>query len=311
MSTKKSPDSGTDAQPSARPVTDRPAVTTLVRGAIPTLSRAERRIADNLLADSAGFARSSISEVAERAETSPTTVVRFYKRIGFSRFKDLLHDLSQDAALERPEDGSYPTEASDIDRYDSLTQVVAKVARDEALSLSDTAKLLDTDALQRAVKLCASARRVDVFGVGASAIVGRDLQQKLTRIGRTALEWSEAHAAWTSAAVLGDGSVAIAVSHSGKTSDTVEFLRLARASGASTIAITNAVDSPLTREADVTLRTAAHETAFRSGALGSRIAQLLIVDCLFIGIVQQHYDESMTALGTTFSAVQSRAARMR
>ncbi len=284
-------------------------VTAAVRGTLPYLRPAERRIADSLLADREGFTRSSISEIAARADTSTTTVVRFYKRIGYERFKDLLHDLTQESAREHLAGTEFPAEATDIDRHDSLSQVVTKVARDESLSLSDTAQLLDISELRRAVELTAAATRVDMFGVGASSIVSRDLQHKLSRIGRTAIDWAEAHTAWTSAAVLGEGAVAIAISHSGTTSDTVEFLRLARASGAATIAITNMVDSPLAREADVVLRTAAHETAFRSGALGSRMAQLLVVDCLFIGIVQQHYDASVEALRTTYSAVQSRASR--
>lgn len=292
--------------------TDRPAphaILATVRAVEPNLRPAERRIAKNLLTDPEAFARSSINETAARAETSTTTVVRFYKRIGYTRFKDLRHDLTQESALEQMAFSEFPAEASDIDRQDSLAQVVAKVARDETLSLSDTAKVLRPEALASAVELAANAERVDIFGVGASSIVSRDLQRKFSRIGRTAIDWPEAHTAWTAASVLGSGSVAIAISHSGVTSDTVEFLRLARSSGAATIAITNAEGSPLAREADVVLRTAARETPFRSGALGSRIAQLMVVDCLFIGVVQVHYDTSVEALRTTYEAVQSRASR--
>lgn len=285
------------------------AVLATVRSVQPNLRPAERRIAKDLLADPEAFARSSINETAARASTSTTTVVRFYKRIGYDRFKDLRHDLTQESAREQMTVSEFPAEASDIDRGDNLAQVVAKVARDETLSISDTARVLQPAELAHAVELAASAERLDIFGVGASSIVSRDLQRKISRIGRTAIDWPEAHTAWTAAAVLGEGSVAIAISHSGVTSDTVEFLRLARASGAATIAITNVEDSPLARESDVVLRTAARETDFRSGALGSRIAQLMVVDCLFIGIVQAHYDTSVEALRTTYEAVQSRASR--
>lgn len=298
-----SPPPGATARP------DPVAMLVRIRGILPSLGPAERRIAEDLLADPEGFARASISEVAERGDTSTTTVVRFYKRAGYSRFKDLRHDLTQESARERIAAREFPAEANDIDRGDSLIQVVAKVARDETLSISDTASVLQTEELTRAVKLVAQAKRVDIFGLGASSIVSLDLQRKLTRIGRTAIDWPEAHAAWTAAAVLGKNSVAIAVSHSGITSDTIEFLSLARGSGAATIAITNAETSPLAQEADVVLRTAARETAFRSGALGSRIAQLMVVDCLFIGVAQTHYEESMAALRTTYDAVQSRASR--
>ncbi|WP_344779128.1 MurR/RpiR family transcriptional regulator, partial [Microbacterium marinilacus] len=200
-------------------------------------------------------------------------------------------------------------EASDVARDDTLEQVVAKVARDETLSISDTADVLDTTALARAVSAISGARRVDIFGVGASAVVGIDLQRKLSRIGLSAIDWPDAHTAWTSAAILGEGSVAVAISHSGQTTDTVEFLRLARAAGAATIAITNVTDSPLTRHAEVSLYTAARETSFRSGALGSRIAQLMVVDCLFIGVVQADYARSVSAIRSTYDAVQSRAVR--
>lgn len=280
-----------------------------VRGQLPNLRPAERLIAEDLLADPEGFARSTISETATRVGTSTTTVVRFYRRIGYERFKDLRHDLTQESVRERLTTHEFPAEASDIGREDSLSQIVAKVARDETLSISDTATMLQTEELTRAVRMTAHAQRIDIFGVGASSIVSRDLQRKLARIGRTAIDWPEAHSAWTAAAVLDEDSVALAISHSGVTSDTVEFLRLARRSGATTIAITNVEDSPLAREADVVLRTAARETAFRSGALGSRIAQLMVVDCLFIGVAQTHYDSSLEALRTTYEAVQSRASR--
>jgi DNA-binding MurR/RpiR family transcriptional regulator len=100
--------------------------------------------------------------------------------------------------------------------------------------------------------------------------------------------------------------VAIAISHTGTTTDTVDALRAARESGATTIAITNFVPSPLTGCADLVLATAARETTFRSGATASRIAQLAVIDCLFVGVAQRDYDRTVTALDRTFRAIQSR-----
>ena len=150
--------------------------------------------------------------------------------------------------------------------------------------------------LDRAVAAVGGARRVDLFGVGASAFVATDLQQKLVRIGRTALSWPDPHGAWTSAATLDSACVAVGVSHGGATADTAEFLRIARGAGAATIGITNFPASNVGEQSDIVLTTAARETSFRSGALGSRIAQLMVVDCLFIGVATATYDESMMAL---------------
>jgi DNA-binding MurR/RpiR family transcriptional regulator len=274
-----------------------------MRALLPELRPSERRIAELFLADPIEAAELSIANLAARCDTSTTSVIRFSKRLGYEHLKGLRMDVLRDVARESFETSALPEVSGDIDRNDSLTDIVAKVSLAETLSIADTAKLLDIDSLGAAVDTVVGADRVDIFGVGASSFVGLDLQQKLTRIGRTALNWSDSHAAWTSAATLRPGAVAIAVSHSGMTVDTVEFLAIARAAGAATIAITNHDHSPLAKRADVVLTTAARETGFRSGALGSRIAQLMIVDCVFIGVAQANYDYSMSAIRNTYAAV--------
>lgn len=274
-----------------------------MRAIRPELRPSEQRIADLFLTSPAETAGLSIAELAHRCDTSTTSVVRFCKRLGYDHVRELRNHVLRDVERETFDTAALPDVSGDIDRNDTLADIVAKVSLAETLSLADTAKVLDTEALRASVEAISSAPRVDIFGVGASSIVGLDLQRKLTRIGRTALEWSDPHAAWTSAATLHPGNVAIAVSHSGATTDTIEFLRLARGRGATTIAITNHAGSPLARQADIVLTTAARETGFRSGALGSRIAQLMVVDCMFIGVAQSSYDGSMEALRDTYVAV--------
>lgn len=293
----------TNARPASR------AVLSEVRGHLPDLRPSERRIAETLLGDPESFATRSIAEIAELAETSTTTVVRFTRRIGYERFKDFRHDLTEQNLRDRLALAEAHAPASDISPTDGMEDIVAKIAANESLSIADTADTLDVAALERAVDAISRAHRVDLYGVGASAIVALDLQRKLARIGRIALEWPESHAAWTAAAVLGPGAVALAISHSGATTDTIEFLRLAREAGATTIAITNHQQSELARGADIVLRTTARETAFRSGALGSRIAQLMVADCLFIGVAQSDYGASVDALRKTYAAVSQRGSQ--
>ncbi|WP_022894416.1 MurR/RpiR family transcriptional regulator [Agromyces subbeticus] len=285
------------------------AVLVRIRAILPELRPSEQRIASLFITEPSLIAELSIAELAARCDTSTTSVVRFCKRMGYEHLKDLRMDVLRELARETFETAGLPEVSGDIVRDDSLEDIVAKVSMAETLSIADTAKVLDIDALQAAVDTVGAAHRVDIFGVGASSFVGLDLQQKLTRIGRTALNWSDPHAAWTSAATLRAGAVAIAVSHSGGTVDTIEFLAIARASGATTIAITNHDGSPLAGHADIVLTTAARETGFRSGALGSRIAQLMVVDCVFIGVAQASYDESMEAIRNTYAAVHHLRAR--
>lgn len=278
----------------------------LIRSLLPALRPSEQRIARFFLDDPRSAAGMSIMQLAESASTSTTSVIRLCKRLGYQHLRDLRADILHEIARETYETAGLTEVSGDIDHDDSLEDVVAKVSFTETLSIADTAKALPVEELTRAVDAVAGASRVVVFGVGASAFVGQDLQQKLTRIGRTALSCTDSHAAWTAAATLTAGCVAIAVSHSGETVDTVDFLEIARATGASTIALTNHPQSALTEHADIVLTTAARETLFRSGALGSRIAQLMVIDCLFIGVAQANFDQSMTAIRNTYAAVHRR-----
>jgi len=273
-----------------------------IRAILPELRPSERRIAELFIADPAAAAELSIHEVADRCSTSTTSVIRFCRTLGYQHFRDLRMDVLREVTRESIETAGLPEASGDIDQSDTLADVVAKVSLAETMSIADTAKTLEIAALERAVEIVSGSDRVDIFGVGASSFVGEDLQQKLIRIGRAALNWTSTHSAWTSAATLNSRGVAIAISHGGATSDTVEFLALARSRGAATIAITNHTRSPLTAHADVVLATAARETGFRSGALGSRIAQLMVVDCLFIGVAKANFDQSMNAIRRTYAA---------
>ena len=86
-------------------------------------------------------------------------------------------------------------------------------------------------------------------------------------------------------------------------------MTVAAARGATTVALTNFPQSPLAQAADLVLTTSARETPFRSGATVSRIAQLALVDCLFVAVAQRTYDAAAEALQETYTAVQRRRKR--
>ena len=95
------------------------------------------------------------------------------------------------------------------------------------------------------------------------------------------------------------GTVALGFSHSGNTADTVRYLQIAREAGALTVAITGSPDSPLALAADERLVSHARESRLRAGAMVSRIAQLALVDCLFLGVARERYDQTVDALQKT------------
>ena len=286
--------------PGAAPVSRTTPLLVRLRALVPSLAPAGQRVAQRVLEDPTGAAALTISELAQEAGTSETTVNRFCKALGLPGYPQLRLALASETG------GAPPREqvGSDIGPNDSLDDVVAKVAYADARAVEETAQQLDTTVLAAVVQALAEADRVDLYGMAASAFVAMDLQQKLHRIRRVCFAWSDPHIALTSAALLGVGDVAVAFSHTGTTSETVEALQLAGRRGATTVAITNFPGSPLAAVADHVLTTAARETTYRSGAMASRIAQLTLVDCLFIGLAQRDLERTRSALEVTYGAVR-------
>ena len=199
--------------------------------------------------------------------------------------------------------------SSDIEPGDDPVTITKKIAYADAAAVTDTASRLDIAALTNIVDALVTASRIDIYGVGASGFVAVDLMVKLQRINRPAFAWPDPHMAATSAALRGKADVAIGLSHTGTTVDTIDALAEARSHGATTVAITNFPWSPITEVADHVLLTAARETVFRSGAMTSRIAQPTVVDCLFVTLAQRDFAGTMDALERTFSAAQAKRIR--
>ncbi len=278
-------------------------LTTRIRGALGGLQPAMARVGSFIIAHPKDVAGMTISNLAEATEVSETTVVRFCRELGIDGYSQLRLGLALElgarSEVQDRFDGS-----TDISPEDTLASAVEKILYADARSVEDTAKSISMETLSAVVGHVTNARRIDIFGVGASGLVGMDLQQKFHRIGLISFSHIDPHQAMVSAALLDDTCVAIAISHSGATTDTIEALATAKKNGATTVAVTNAPRSPLAAAADYVLTTAATETTFRSAATGSRLAQLAVVDSLFVGVAQQRFEESMHALDETRRVIE-------
>lgn len=284
------------------PAPDAVTLVSRISGILPDLRPAERRVAEAVVADPSGVARESITALAESCRTSAPTVVRFAKRLGFAGYPQLRLALAKGAGIEEGRTARGPLSGT-LDASDTLEQVVAKIGYANARAVEDTAETLDVAALERTIDALVPARRIDLVGVGASAVPAIDLYQKLSRLGLNAGYHSDRHAAMTALSLRETDDVVIAVSHSGNTTDVIGPVEVARRQGATTVAITNHPGSRLARTADISLITASRETTFRSGAMASRIAQLMVVDCIFVGVALRDMPATQTALDASFRAV--------
>jgi DNA-binding MurR/RpiR family transcriptional regulator len=274
-----------------------------LRQALPDLSTTDSRVARAVIDDPTILDR-TITDVAAICATSPGTVARFCQKLGYSGYREFRIEVAAAAGREQAQRARFHVADGEINRTDSAEDVVAKIAYQEVLAIEETAKALDLVTLDRAVTAIVASARIDVYGFGSSGLAAQDLQQKLYRIGLSATSFSDMHLAWASAALQRPGGVAIAISHSGLTVETSNALKIARAAGATTVGITNFPDSPLVEYCDLVLTTQARENRYRAGAMSSRIAQLALVDILFVRIAQSMYDDMTESLRLTYEAVQ-------
>ncbi|MFC9985886.1 MurR/RpiR family transcriptional regulator [Microbacterium keratanolyticum] len=276
--------------------------------ALPRLSSSERRVADAVLARPLVVVESTISQLASLCNTSPGTVARLCRAAGFSGYKDFRIAVGTAHAYADPAEGVFRVSDAEIAASDSLADVVAKVASQQVRAIENTARAVDLDALDIVASALRDAPRVDVFGIGSSGLAASDLHIKLHRLGIPSVHWTDTHLALTSVAVTRPGAVAIAVSHTGQTHEAVEFLALAERQGARTVAITNAPHSPLGRAAELLLATVAEEDVFRAGAMSSRLAQMAIIDFLYVRLVQGDVAGTDVMLRATRAAVEGHRA---
>ncbi|MEE6272067.1 MurR/RpiR family transcriptional regulator [Georgenia wangjunii] len=273
-----------------------------VRASLTDLRPAERRVGEAVVADPNLVARESITALAARCRTSAPTVVRFAKRMGFSGYPELRLALAVAAGIEEGRSARGPVSGT-LDASDTLEDIITKIGYADARAVEDTVSMLSVGELERAVDAIVGARRIDVIGVGASALTAADLCQKLARVGYNAVVHPDRHAAVTAISLRRRGDVVIAISHSGATADVLEPVRLASGVGATTIALTNHPGSPLAKAGDVVLVTTSRETTFRTGAMASRIALLTVIDCVFVAVAMRDMDATRAALDASFKAI--------
>lgn len=265
-----------------------------IRSAAPNMTPALSRVADHVIANAQAVLYQSITELAEEANSSEASVMRFCRELGFTGFQNFKLVLAQELATQ----GKANTPSTAADSVQLLIET-AKIALDE------TERLLDRSILDTVAAELLAASQIEIFGVAASAITAQYLEYKLTRLGLRARAVADAHLATMIAATSGPTVVHILVSSSGSTIDTVRVAELAHSRGARTTIITNRSKSPLAAKSDHVLLASWPETPLTGGAFPSKISQLLIVDALVAHITSADPDR-VEIINETASSVSDR-----
>jgi len=249
-----------------------------ISGALDSLKKAEKRVAQTVLNDPSEVVHSSIMEVAERSSVADATVVRFCRTFGLKGFQDLKIQLARELVSEKER------VIEDLKETDKPDAIFNKVFNETIQSLNDTLNILDKKEITKAVTLLKKANKIFFIGVGTSGPNIIDAYNKFSRLGIDCQCQTDSHLQVMAASLLKKGDVVVAVSHSGSTKDPIETVTVAKNSGAKIICITNNSLSPLTKVSDVSLFTASRETKYRQEAVSSRLAQACILNSLYMAL---------------------------
>ena len=232
----------------------------------------------------------AISEFAEAAGASQTTVVRLCKELGFAGYKQFRMAMAESRGKRHNADLlglDLPPEAEN-DGDGDLDALAKHVIRINADILADTLKLVDTEALRRTIDLMLSSTHIHLVGFGSSAPLALDVYQRLLRLGLAASYNFDPHIVATIAATAPPGSILFGISYSGTTRDIVETLEIAKDHNLRTVILTSFAASPAAHSADITLLSALRSTGRPTESISSRISQLAIIDVLFVGLALRH-----------------------
>lgn len=259
-------------------------------------SSTEAAIIDYILRSPEETSRLTIYKLAEKTFSSPSTIIRLCKKIGYEGYKDFSKDLIYEQAIRL----NYKEKnITDLTRDDEGEDIIRKVTHKNILSLEETSQLMDVNVIKRCVEEMLRCEKLSIFGIGASLIVAKDAQLKFTRINKMSYVSEDWHTQLLMAKNMSDRDLALVISYSGQTEEMITCAEVAKENGATIISITKNEESPINQLADLSLYVASSEFSFRSGAMSSRIAQLNVIDILYTTYINKKYEQSLEILEKT------------
>jgi DNA-binding MurR/RpiR family transcriptional regulator len=254
-----------------------PEVLENIRDRLDELSGEEKLLAEYIMLNFAGIPMLSLVQLAEAAQVSPSTVVQFCDDVGCDGF----HSLT--TALAKVDSVAASVFFEGVDTFD-LQHTVGSVFANVKQTLDQTLETLDMDSMQQAVDAISEAAQIVVLGLGTSGSIAQEFAYRLEWIGLNCNQYSDPHRQLMSVNLLGEKDLAIAVSHSGRTKNVVNSLRIARERGARTMCITDFPHSPIAQNADISLCAVHAETSLGVEMVATRAVHLTLIDAIAVSV---------------------------
>ena len=258
------------------------------------LTKSEQRVADYFITNYKEAINESTQSIALITNTSPATVIRFVKTMKFEGIQQLKLALAADIDSDR----KYICDEI-INQKDGLEEIIEKNKRNIVNSIEKLYALMDMDLMKQAIDAIDSARKIYLFGVGASGIVCYDINYKLSRIGKDVVFNNDIHLQLVNLNFIKKEDTCVCISYSGNTRETVLVAEIAKKAGAKTVGICCYGKNELSNICDITLRVPQDERELRLGAISSRNTTLTLLDMIYLAITHRHYPDVLQDIEST------------
>lgn len=271
---------------------------TMLEEMLEHLPPSEAKIANYILENPQEAIRLTANELGKRSNTSGAAVIRLCKSLGLSGLQELKMRIAGDLMKEKNE------EFRDIEPNEAPITIIEKLTTNTTQTIRETAEMIRIEKLEKAAEAIIQAKAVHFFGLGSSGLVAMDAQQKFLRIKKHATAITDSHQVATLLGNADPSDVFVGISFSGETVEVVNLMEIANKRRMKTISITKYGANPVSELAQIPLFTSARkEATFRSGATSSRIAQLHVIDILYMTVVTKTYENSIQYIDQTRTAI--------
>ena len=252
-----------------------------IRSLSGSFSTAQKQLADYVIAHGEDIPFLSVHELANAAGVSVASISRFARVVGCESYKEFKTQLGKESLA------TFNNIYQAITPKDNESDIIDKVFSGNIKSLEETLRILNKADLVRAVEKIAKCHRLVFFGIGSSGYLVQDAALRFSQLDMQAEAYVDSYQILNQSLRLKKGDVAFGLSHSGRSAITVEALNLALKSGATTIGISNYLRSPLHKVSSIFLCTSFPESRVKVAALSSRIAQMGLIDAVYL-LVARH-----------------------
>jgi len=254
------------------------------------MSKTEEELADFFLREGENLKKYSSRSLAEATYTSPATIVRMCKRLGFAGFDDFKEQFLAEIRYLDQQPGAVDVNFP-FAKGDSLMKAANRMAQLYEEVTRDTLSLLQNDVLQKAVRLLRASDNVCIYSMGTAINQAECFREKMLKIGKRVTISSNLNYQLYEAGCLSVKDAAVIISYSGETRKMLQIAAECKKRHVPVIAITSFGENSLTRYATCKLTQSTRESMFQNlGDFSSHLSVSLLLDILYSAYFLQDYE---------------------